>query len=154
MHLPKAGPRCRASCSLCSVKPHARLLARSFVRSFLNRWQPNVLRGSVASSDPLLDCPPFAFPPSLSPRPSIYPSIHPSIHLSNHPSIRSSILLEAGLPSTNYPARFLTTINPAQFTSASRPIVHPCQIHAFFIFSPSPRSSKSADKGRGERERR
>ena len=83
--------------------------------------------------------------------PYIRPSIHPSIHLSNHPSIRSSILLEAGLPSTNYPARFLTTINPAQFTSASRPIVHPCQIHALFIFSPSPRSSKSVDKGRGRK---
>ena len=105
MHLPKAGPRYRASCSLCSAKPHARLLARSLVRSFvrsvLNRWkrQPNVLRGSVASSDPcstahlsrsllLLSLPTSIH---ISVHPSIHPSLHPSIHPSIHPSTYPTI---------------------------------------------------------------
>lgn len=38
MHLPKAGPRYRASCSLCSVKPHARSLIRPFARSLVRSF--------------------------------------------------------------------------------------------------------------------
>lgn len=118
----------RASCSLCSVKSHARIrsytLVRSYARSLGTRLNsaetatgyPNVSRGSVifwSHSRAPSDSRPVGHLPSTTANQQLFHLLYPSVYPSARPSIRPSILLQAGLPSTNHPVVSLPRLIPA-----------------------------------------